>query len=467
MVAAAVPAAVRRRGHPARRVFQALRIAVNDELDELAPVLPAALDRLAPGGRCVVIAYHSGEDRLVKSAMSGRGHGWLHLPARPALRLRGPAGAPAGLPGLAKASAAEIDGNHRAESARLRAVERVERRGDRRRRRRPRHTAAAADRSPVARPAGRGAPAGAAGAVDRRPRSRSSGTGAGPPPAAVAVVSLALVSGSLLAVVVGHAVLAEGQVRLSAVQAALSAEQAANRQEMLAVAELETPSRIVAKAKQRAWWRRPRSTSCPRVPLNAPLATPKVAPATTTTTAPAATTSTGTTAGAPYDDIGRHASATRDRHHDSPARRHRAADTGVGTHRRLRVAGSVSADRTAPPTSRRRATGPVDGPVAPASAPGRSSGRGRCRAAGRGRPPRPTAPVDQRAAPPVRCGPTAGEPPRRHRRRGRAAASKQVLGRRIRFIRIVLVLVFLLIVARLVDVQVLGRGSTEPRPARS
>jgi len=66
VVAAAVPAAVRRKGHPAKRVFQALRIAVNDELGQLEAALPAALERLDVGGRCVVISYHSGEDRLTK-----------------------------------------------------------------------------------------------------------------------------------------------------------------------------------------------------------------------------------------------------------------------------------------------------------------------------------------------------------------------------------------------------------------
>lgn len=125
VVAAAVPAPARRRGHPARRVFQALRIAVNEELDELAAVLPVALDLLAPGGRLVVISYHSGEDRLVKAAFAEAERGGCTCPpglpcvcgARPVHRLV--------FRGARKPSPGEVEWNHRAESARLRAVERT------------------------------------------------------------------------------------------------------------------------------------------------------------------------------------------------------------------------------------------------------------------------------------------------------------------------------------------------------
>ena len=67
IVTNAIPAATRRTGgHPAKRTFQALRIEVNDELRVLERALDAALEVLAPGGRCIVLSYHSGEDRIVK-----------------------------------------------------------------------------------------------------------------------------------------------------------------------------------------------------------------------------------------------------------------------------------------------------------------------------------------------------------------------------------------------------------------
>ena len=123
----AVPAPARRRGgHPARRTFQAIRIAVNDELAILPGTLDDAIAVLVPGGRCVAISYHSGEDRIVKErfrhAESGGWTGPSHLPTpahvRPVVKLlRRSAWRP---------SAAEIADNPRAEAARLRAVEKLD-----------------------------------------------------------------------------------------------------------------------------------------------------------------------------------------------------------------------------------------------------------------------------------------------------------------------------------------------------
>ena len=121
----AIPAATRRTGgNPAKRTFQALRIEVNDELGTLRRALPAALGLLAVGGRVVVLAYHSLEDRIVKREL-------VRLAADPA---------PPGLPVLAQAAtpqfrlltrgaerpdSEEVAGNPRAASARLRAAERI------------------------------------------------------------------------------------------------------------------------------------------------------------------------------------------------------------------------------------------------------------------------------------------------------------------------------------------------------
>jgi 16S rRNA (cytosine1402-N4)-methyltransferase len=126
VVAAAVPAAVRRKGHPAKRVFQALRIQVNDELGQLEATLPRALERLAVGGRCAVISYHSGEDRLTKGIFAAASTGGCTCP--PGLPCVCGARAQHQLVfrGSRQPSAEERAANRRAESARLRAIVRTE-----------------------------------------------------------------------------------------------------------------------------------------------------------------------------------------------------------------------------------------------------------------------------------------------------------------------------------------------------
>ncbi|MDP1805858.1 MAG: 16S rRNA (cytosine(1402)-N(4))-methyltransferase, partial [Acidimicrobiales bacterium] len=112
-------------GHPAKRTFQAIRIAVNGELDILPATLDAALEALAPGGRCAVLSYHSGEDRIVKArfrhAVTGGWMGPAHLPTPaeviPTVRLL--------KAGSWTADETEQATNRRASSARLRAVEKL------------------------------------------------------------------------------------------------------------------------------------------------------------------------------------------------------------------------------------------------------------------------------------------------------------------------------------------------------
>ncbi|WP_297793265.1 16S rRNA (cytosine(1402)-N(4))-methyltransferase RsmH [Mycobacterium sp.] len=122
----AIPAAARRTGgHPAKRTFQALRVAVNDELDSLRAALPAALDALAVGGRIVVLAYQSLEDRIVKRLFTQ------------AVASRTPMDLPVELPGhqprfraltqgAGRADATEIERNPRSAAVRLRALQRME-----------------------------------------------------------------------------------------------------------------------------------------------------------------------------------------------------------------------------------------------------------------------------------------------------------------------------------------------------
>ncbi|MBV8161036.1 MAG: 16S rRNA (cytosine(1402)-N(4))-methyltransferase RsmH [Acidimicrobiia bacterium] len=126
IVRSAIPAPARRRGgHPAKRTFQALRIEVNGELEILGPALDQAVDLLVPGGRTAVLAYHSGEDRIVKDRFRSAETGGCVCPpgmpcvcgAAPVVRLL--------RRGARKASAAEVASNPRAESARMRAVEKL------------------------------------------------------------------------------------------------------------------------------------------------------------------------------------------------------------------------------------------------------------------------------------------------------------------------------------------------------
>ncbi|HVV36830.1 MAG TPA: 16S rRNA (cytosine(1402)-N(4))-methyltransferase RsmH [Acidimicrobiales bacterium] len=126
LVRSAIPAAARRTGgHPATRTFQALRIAVNDELAILPGAIDDAIAALAPEGRCVVLAYHSGEDRIVKQRFNEAVTGGCTCPpglpcvcgAQPKVTLV--------FRGARKPSAEEVARNHRAESARLRACQAV------------------------------------------------------------------------------------------------------------------------------------------------------------------------------------------------------------------------------------------------------------------------------------------------------------------------------------------------------
>ena len=124
LVRASIPAATRRTGgHPAKRTFQALRIEVNDELGVLRRAIPVALDALAVGGRIVVLAYHSLEDKIVKAELLARSQStapvdlpFLPAGSRPEFDLL--------VRGSEKASPDEALANPRSASVRLRAAER-------------------------------------------------------------------------------------------------------------------------------------------------------------------------------------------------------------------------------------------------------------------------------------------------------------------------------------------------------
>ena len=125
VVADAVPARARRAGHPARRTFQAIRIAVNDELTALAAGLDDAVRLLRPRGRIVVISYHSLEDRIVKRRFAAGSAGCVCPPDLPVCGC----GATAELSLLTRRPTRpgpdEVLANPRARSARLRAAEKA------------------------------------------------------------------------------------------------------------------------------------------------------------------------------------------------------------------------------------------------------------------------------------------------------------------------------------------------------
>jgi 16S rRNA (cytosine1402-N4)-methyltransferase len=126
IVTAAIPAAARRTGgHPAKRTFQAIRIEVNGELDVLPDAIDHAVEATRPGGRIAVLAYHSGEDRIVKERFALAAGACECPPDLPCVcgavqtvrLVRGVAKRP---------SASERNSNRRAVSARLRVVEKIE-----------------------------------------------------------------------------------------------------------------------------------------------------------------------------------------------------------------------------------------------------------------------------------------------------------------------------------------------------
>lgn len=122
----AIPAATRRTGgHPARRTFQAIRIAVNDELGELERGLDAALERLEVGGRCAVISYHSLEDRITKRRFVDAATGCVCPPEQPVCTCGRTAAFRLVTRKPIRPSDAEVEANPRARSAMLRIVERV------------------------------------------------------------------------------------------------------------------------------------------------------------------------------------------------------------------------------------------------------------------------------------------------------------------------------------------------------
>jgi 16S rRNA (cytosine1402-N4)-methyltransferase len=127
-IEAALPAAVRRRfggGHPAKRVFQGVRIAVNGELDSLDRALPLAWELLRPGGRLAAISFHSLEDRRVKRFIADRARGCVCPPDFPVCVCGREPEAEVLTPRAVAPTAGEVAQNPRAKSGRLRVARRL------------------------------------------------------------------------------------------------------------------------------------------------------------------------------------------------------------------------------------------------------------------------------------------------------------------------------------------------------
>lgn len=126
VVADAVPARERHgRIHPATRTFQALRIAINHEFDDLQVFLAAAADRLLPGGRLAVVSFHSGEDAMVKRFVRAQARGCVCPPTFPVCRCGGHAVLRVVTARAVRPTDAEVAVNPRSRSARLRVAEKV------------------------------------------------------------------------------------------------------------------------------------------------------------------------------------------------------------------------------------------------------------------------------------------------------------------------------------------------------
>ena len=126
VIRSAMPAqALREKQHPAKRSFQAIRIAVNDELGSVERMLADAMDRLNPGGRLAVITFHSLEDRIVKNAMNQASKGCTCPPEFPVCVCGGKPKVKVLTRKPIVSGQTELDENPRARSAKLRVAERV------------------------------------------------------------------------------------------------------------------------------------------------------------------------------------------------------------------------------------------------------------------------------------------------------------------------------------------------------